>query len=724
MSFRGELKRRDVFKVGVAYLVASWLIVRSRCRACSPLLAALLSMTGACAQSTGNGADSAERLSGIEGRVERAEALRAIKRLQHAYGHYVEFGLWHDFADLFADDAIAHYLPGGQSRDEIRELFVEQVGQGQLGLAEGRLYPHFAFQPVVTLDAGGTTARGRWHLLTLLGGYGGNASWVGNVYENDYVLEDGVWKIGELRTYTQFSGSYANGWTSPPAQAAPAVPDGSCQNYLVNDCTIPFHYDAARAGAPLGIAAAGDASGGGASALDIDAARDADATPDPDATTDADAAADLDALSERASALDRRVARLLAESEVRNLQHAYGYYVDRKLWDDVADLFAADAIFELGLRGVYRGRPSIRRMLEQFGPPGIGPGELNDHLQLETIVTVAADGTAAAARGVDLALWADGGDEGQRAEWREAVFENTYVNEDGIWKIASVHLYPRFATDYALGWAEDARPAPTASDAYPPDEPPTVVHGVYPAFYIPPFHFANPVTGAPLKYPDGMPPADERPSTFATTSSSAVSIAQPAGGSDSAAALSARLDEIERRLAVAVAYDAAENLANAYSFYLDELDPESAAALFAAGDATVLRNTEVAGDNAQIRATIDAVFSGRADGRASGFLAIHQTLQPVIHVAPDGRSARIRSRLLAPTGRIGEAGAWIAGIIENEAIEEGGIWKLRRASIHFTWAAEYGQGWAAAAPHARIADVPFHYDNPVSGRERPSVPAR
>ena len=38
-----------------------------------------------------------DRLEALTGRV---EAISAIKRLQHAYGHYSELGLWHDFADL------------------------------------------------------------------------------------------------------------------------------------------------------------------------------------------------------------------------------------------------------------------------------------------------------------------------------------------------------------------------------------------------------------------------------------------------------------------------------------------------------------------------------------------------------------------------------------------------------------------------------------------------
>src|SRR5690606_26511864 len=62
-----------------------------------------------------------------------AEALRTVKRLQWAYGHYSEFGLWHDFADLFADTGIGHYVQGDLNREEIRALFLEQVGHPVTG---------------------------------------------------------------------------------------------------------------------------------------------------------------------------------------------------------------------------------------------------------------------------------------------------------------------------------------------------------------------------------------------------------------------------------------------------------------------------------------------------------------------------------------------------------------------------------------------------------------
>ena len=140
-----------------------------------------------------------QRVDRLEALTQRVEAVSAIKRLQHAYGHYSELGLWHDFADLFADTGIGYYTQGALDREGIRALFLKEVGGGRLGLADGRIYPHISMQPVVTLAADGQSGKGRWHIMAMLGGYGRSASWAGGVYENQYVLENGVWKIKEVR---------------------------------------------------------------------------------------------------------------------------------------------------------------------------------------------------------------------------------------------------------------------------------------------------------------------------------------------------------------------------------------------------------------------------------------------------------------------------------------------------------------------------------------------
>src|SRR4029077_17561198 len=98
------------------------------------------------------------RIERFQAHLESVESIRAIKRLQYAYGHYVELGLWNDFADLFTDDAVTNYQQGVRGKEEVRKLFLQQVGQGKLGLAEGRIYPHILFQPVVHVLPTGRTA--------------------------------------------------------------------------------------------------------------------------------------------------------------------------------------------------------------------------------------------------------------------------------------------------------------------------------------------------------------------------------------------------------------------------------------------------------------------------------------------------------------------------------------------------------------------------------------
>src|ERR1700754_1761260 len=104
------------------------------------LVAALLAQLvphAACA------ADAQARLDRLEVEVVRAEDVRAIKKLQRAYGYYADRGLWEELADLFADDAIANYPSGGfDGNASIRAMFVKNLGQGRAGLAEGRIYNH------------------------------------------------------------------------------------------------------------------------------------------------------------------------------------------------------------------------------------------------------------------------------------------------------------------------------------------------------------------------------------------------------------------------------------------------------------------------------------------------------------------------------------------------------------------------------------------------------
>jgi SnoaL-like domain len=154
-------------------------------------------------------ADLRLQVARLAANVALAEDFSRIENLQRAYGYYLDQGLWEDLAQLFTEDAVANY-PAGVfvGRKSIREHLYLNVGGhqiGDLGLGNGRLYDHMNIQPVVHIDAGGRTARGRWRAFAMFGSPGGEATWAEGVYEMQYTRDAGVWKISKLDYYAGFS---------------------------------------------------------------------------------------------------------------------------------------------------------------------------------------------------------------------------------------------------------------------------------------------------------------------------------------------------------------------------------------------------------------------------------------------------------------------------------------------------------------------------------------
>jgi hypothetical protein len=198
----------------------------------------------------------------------------------------------------------------------------------------------------------------------------------------------------------------------------------------------------------------------------------------------------------RLASYRERVARLEDQDAVENLQATFGYFFDKGLWEDAADLFARDGTFEYGQSGVYIGQERIRRAMLLLGPEGLGQGYLNNHMMLQPVIKVAADGASATGRWQGMVMLSEPGASGI---WGVGIYENTYVKERAVWKIASLHFYPSALTDYDRGWARSLLPMQGPSALFPPDRPPTAVYRTMPGNYIPPFSYDHPVTGASLK---------------------------------------------------------------------------------------------------------------------------------------------------------------------------------------------------------------------------------
>ena len=208
-------------------------------------------------------------------------------------------------------------------------------------------------------------------------------------------------------------------------------------------------------------------------------------------------AVDVAALTSRIAELEKKAQRLKDINAIKRLQRSYGYYVDNEMWDQVVDLFSNDGTLEIGLDGVYIGKDHIRRYLYALsgGKPGLSAGTLNEHYQLQPVVDIAADGKTAKGRWrafIMSGTWA------KRATWGIGPYENTYVKQDGIWKIKSIHWYETLMVPYELGWVrerKDFHNGKFVSDQVPPDAPPSEQYDVWPGAYLPPYHYKNPVTG-------------------------------------------------------------------------------------------------------------------------------------------------------------------------------------------------------------------------------------
>jgi hypothetical protein len=210
-------------------------------------------------------------------------------------------------------------------------------------------------------------------------------------------------------------------------------------------------------------------------------------------------AAQIAELEAATAQLRTELARLTDRDAIENLGAIYGHYVDKSRHDDVADLFADDSVVEILGRGVFIGKDRVREYMHNLGPLGPSDGLLFNHMHLQPVIHVAPDGETANARTRAIIMFARGD---TNAQWGGAVYENRYKKEDGLWKLDYLHSYQTFYTNYEDGWAKRASGIFAPYDRLPPDRAQSVPYAPYPAAFVPPFHYANPVSGRADHYGD------------------------------------------------------------------------------------------------------------------------------------------------------------------------------------------------------------------------------
>jgi hypothetical protein len=441
------------------------------------------------------------RAAALERDVARLEDVNAIKKLQRIYGFYTDKQLWSAAADLFSAEGTIEV--GGRGvyvgRERIREFLALN---GPETPQPKRLFDQMQLQPIVHVAPDGRTARGRWHVFAQEAVHGEYANWGLGVLENEYVKEEGVWKIRRHHFFTTMYTPYDAGWAKqaipnagPSAELPPdQLPTVAYEAYP-KAFVVPFHYE----NSGLVVAPRATAMDGGRAANAGSNLRPGVEVPAATATTES-----LDATM---TALESRVGLLEDVAQLERLNSIYGYYLAHLQWDDLTGIFSPTGTIEIAMRGVYAGAASVRRNLNLYGQATDDQfGLQHNHMQFQPVITVAPDGQSARMRSRALSIM---GQWERYSQWMGGVYENEYVKEDGVWKIKSDQVFNTYFVPYTVGFKDvQPRPPPGITASNPPDLPPTHPFEMYPSAFLPPFHYAHPVTGSAV---DWTPPTAAAP---------------------------------------------------------------------------------------------------------------------------------------------------------------------------------------------------------------------
>lgn len=146
----------------------------------------------------------------------RVRDIEAIKKLQRAYGYYVERWMYQELVDCYSD------------RDDVTMDYPEGKFKGKEGII--RYFGSITDQPreflhqlmpiagIVDVDPDGLTASGRWYafggVFTPMGEKMRRV-FVNGLYEMRYIKDDGVWKILELKWTIPYVLNIPEGWAIP-----------------------------------------------------------------------------------------------------------------------------------------------------------------------------------------------------------------------------------------------------------------------------------------------------------------------------------------------------------------------------------------------------------------------------------------------------------------------------------------------------------------------------
>jgi len=210
------------------------------------------------------------QVQALSKQLNRVSEEAEVRKIHHKYGYYLDKCLYNEVVDMFSNhpDAYVEFL-GSRYRGKagIKRLYQGRFQQtfvnGRNGPVHGFLLDHIMMQDIIDVDETGTHAWCRMRALMQAGTHqrieeyfpGGHRQWwEGGLYENEYIKEDGVWKLFRYRYFPFWHAQFESGWSHTKPNYVPWAtktfpedpigPDEIIEQRALWPDTraVPFHY--------------------------------------------------------------------------------------------------------------------------------------------------------------------------------------------------------------------------------------------------------------------------------------------------------------------------------------------------------------------------------------------------------------------------------------------------------------------------------------------------
>ena len=210
------------------------------------------------------------RVEELAGEVGRLQDVQAVRRVQFAYGYYMDKGCYQEVVDLFAADGEVRFMGGifrGKNQG-VKRLYIDRFRKtftaGRNGPVYGLLLDHMQLQDIVDIAPDRSSARGRFRAFLQGGSHVSKKDrvaelplqwWEAGVYENTYVKQAGIWKIQVLNYCLAWQADYEQGWahskpyegpfftrTFPQDPGGPDEISAERPPFWPDTALVPFHF--------------------------------------------------------------------------------------------------------------------------------------------------------------------------------------------------------------------------------------------------------------------------------------------------------------------------------------------------------------------------------------------------------------------------------------------------------------------------------------------------